>query len=84
MSCCGGGMLMVFWWISLIVALVVGAVLVTRHLWDRANDPRRGVMDENALRALEERYARGDIDREEFEERRRELGDARSRKRRGG
>ena len=52
------------------VAIIVAAVLLLRqelpHLQHRFGDPP-------ALRLLEERYARGEIDREEFLERRRVL-----------
>lgn len=71
----GGGMMgMIFGlllMILLIAAVVVGAVLLMRALWrpgegQRENPPSR----DPALQILEERFARGEIDREEYQERR--------------
>lgn len=60
----------VFWgliWAAFWIAVIVGAVLLLRHevprLQGRFSEPP-------ALRLLEERYARGEISREEFLERR--------------
>jgi len=61
----GGLLFSVFW-----IAVIVAAVLLLRqempHLERRYGEPP-------ALRVLEERYARGEISREEFLERRRVL-----------
>ncbi|MDP8959348.1 MAG: SHOCT domain-containing protein [Actinomycetota bacterium] len=58
----------------LFLALVmVGGILLVRALWDRTSPGAPGG-GSSALRILEERFARGEIDREEFEERRRALG----------
>lgn len=67
-----------FLWVAFLVAMISGAVLLVRALWDRAGGPGRGDGPENGQRTgavaiLEERYARGEIDRNEFEERRRML-----------
>jgi putative membrane protein len=52
------------------VALVVGGIALVRRLWSPDNvTPGDG----SALRILEERYARGEIDRDEFNERREHL-----------
>lgn len=55
----------------LFVALIAAGVAMVVHAL-RGQPPR--VVDaapgQNALQILEDRYARGDIDREEFEERR--------------
>jgi putative membrane protein len=60
------GLLMMLLFAAMIVALVV---LVFR--WLGARDPAR--QENNALNILKERYARGEIDNEEFEERTRVL-----------
>jgi putative membrane protein len=70
----GGGS---WWWgllnLTFVVAIVVVAVVLLRHelpgLQHRFGEPP-------ALRTLEERYARGEISREEFLERRRVLLEA--------
>ncbi|MDP3937681.1 MAG: SHOCT domain-containing protein [Deltaproteobacteria bacterium] len=65
----GGGLLMLLIWVVVIVAAVLGV----RWLWDQGQ-PRRPPQDgDRALEILRTRYARGEIDREEFEERRRDL-----------
>lgn len=62
------GWAMMVTWILFLVALVVGVVWLVRNLTDRG-----GPSNSSALRILEERFARGEIDRDEFEERRRTL-----------
>lgn len=67
-----------------IIAIVVGIVLVVRSLladrqpvagqWQNPPvPPEQGPVGSPALRILEERFARGDIDREEFLARKRDL-----------
>jgi putative membrane protein len=67
-----------------IIAIVVGVILVVRSLtadrhppvgqWPTQSvPPVEGPVGSPALRILEERYARGDIDREEFLARKRDL-----------
>jgi putative membrane protein len=73
--CCGAGGWWMVVWLVLLATLVVVAVLVLRALWGRgggAGEPaaRKG---NDALQILEGRYARGEINHEEFEERRRTL-----------
>lgn len=62
------GWAMMLAWLLFLVVLVVGAVFLVRGLFDRGG---RG--SSSALGILEDRFARGEIDREEFEERRRTL-----------
>jgi putative membrane protein len=50
-----------------LAALVVGGIVLVRKQWT-PDSVRAG--DGSALRILEERYARGEIDREEFDEKR--------------
>lgn len=75
-----GGLLSVLF----IIAIVVGVVLVVRSLtadrhpgaghWPTTSvPPEQGPVGSPALRILEERYARGDVDREEFLARKRDL-----------
>jgi len=59
--------MVIFWGLPLL--LVVVAIVVAGRLWNA-----RGVQGSNALSILAERYARGEIDAEELEERRRQLG----------
>lgn len=67
----GGGMIgMGLIWIVVIVVLV----LLVRSLWPgRRDDGGDGGAEKNALDILKERYARGEIDRQEFERKRRDL-----------
>lgn len=58
-------------WLLFAVLLVVGVVVLVRALTDRGVGTRRG--GSSAMEVLEERFARGEIDRDEFEERRRAL-----------
>ncbi len=78
MRCCGGGILFMSLWALFILAIIIGVVLLIRALWtrpgehrseDSGHEPAGRPMD-----TLHERYARGEIDAEEFEERRRALG----------
>lgn len=60
-------------WLAFLVVVVVVAVAVVRYFW-RVGAPGSGGSSGSAMRILEERYARGEIDREEFLQRRRDLG----------
>ena len=64
-----GGLMMLAFWVLLIVAVV----LVARWLLGTTGHGPGASRTSSALQILEERYARGDIDREEFEERKRHL-----------
>ena len=64
----GGGMLIVgliFW-----ILILVGLVLLIKYLWQGAGI-RGGY--ESALEVLKKRYARGEISKEEFEEKKKDL-----------
>jgi len=67
-----GGLMMVLFW-GAVIALVVWAVqaLAGRQAGQRPNPPATG--RSNPLDIAKERYARGEIDREEFEQLKRDL-----------
>lgn len=68
----GMGVAMVVWSVVLVALIVAVLWLIGRMLGDRT--PRSSADDRSsALTILEERFARGEIDREEFAERRRTL-----------
>jgi len=75
----GGGYGMIFGpliMILLLVLVIVAVVLLVRWLagpWHGASPPV--LPGRTPLEILKERFARGEIDKEEFEERRRVLGD---------
>ena len=62
----GGGMMWIFW-ILIVVALVWFVTFVTR----RGGSPPGN--ENTALEILKERYAKGEIDREEFEQKKKDL-----------
>ena len=64
-------------WVVLLVALIAVVALVTWLVARSAGgaDQARGHSRTDALHLLEERFARGEIDREEFEARRAALRD---------
>ncbi len=64
------GPLMMIAFIALTVAVVV---LVVRWLGGGVGGPAQGPKPKAALEILEERFARGEIDKDEFEDRRRAL-----------
>lgn len=65
---CGGGSLAL--WLLVLLAVVAGIVWLVRALGGRSNQSGSG---NSAMRILEDRFARGEIDQNEFEERRRTL-----------
>lgn len=73
------GLMMLLVMLVFLTLIVGGVYLLVRALRGEAHrsvyeGPDRTASRSNALSILEERYARGEIDREEFEERRRTLG----------
>ena len=70
---------MIFGPLFMILAIVIAvAVLLVRWLdgpGHESHPPHHGQPRRTALDILKERYARGEIDKEEFEERRRILGE---------
>lgn len=64
----GGVFMLLFWGL----VLVAGIVLV-RWLWNRGGPVSRGEARDSALEILRRRYAGGEIDRQEFEAKKRDL-----------
>lgn len=62
-----GGIFMILWW----GLIIMGIVALARWLLSL---PRSGGAGKDALDLLKERYARGEIDRNEFERTRRDIG----------
>ncbi len=63
----GGPFMVVFW-----VLVIVGVVALIRWFADQSSGAdRRG--EKRPLEILRERYARGEIDREEYEQKRKDL-----------
>lgn len=63
-----GGM----WIIGLLfwLLILVGLILLIKYLWEGAGAKRT---EESALEVLKKRYARGEISKEEFEEKKKDL-----------
>jgi len=67
----GGGLLMLLFWL----VIILGIVALARWLWssDPKDAKRPGSGQSRALDILDERYARGEIDEDEYQEKRRHL-----------
>jgi putative membrane protein len=63
-----GGIVMLLFWILAIAGVIVWLRRVRARDLDPDREARRTALD-----TLKERYARGEIDREEFEQKRRDL-----------
>lgn len=64
----GGGFMWLFW-----ILIIVALVLVLRAAFGGGGNPMGGPPQETPLEILKKRFARGEIDEEEFERRRKEL-----------
>jgi putative membrane protein len=64
----GGIMMLLFWGL-----IIVGIILVIRHFTSGQGQGNQAGVDRDPLQILKERYARGEIDTDEFEERKRML-----------
>jgi len=62
----GMGILGLIFWIL----VIIGLVLLIKYLWESSGAKRE---QESALEILKKRYARGDISKEEFEEKKKDL-----------
>ncbi len=61
---------MVLWW----VLLILGIVVLAKWLLGRGSNPKLS-LHQRALEILAERYARGEINKDEFDAKRRDLND---------
>jgi len=65
-----GGIFMLLFW----GAIIVGLFLAIRWLWvSSAHGTRKSELKDSALEILRQRYARGEIGKEEFEEKKKDL-----------
>lgn len=71
MNGCDGGMLL---WSLLFLVLIVGGIWLAVRAF-RGTEGSSTAGASSARQILEERFARGEIDRDELEERRRAMGD---------
>lgn len=65
----GGWFGMGLWWIVIVVLIVAAGAFAFR----RAGDNRPSMPTESARDVLDKRYARGEIGRDEYEQKKREL-----------
>ncbi|NTU99267.1 SHOCT domain-containing protein [Candidatus Falkowbacteria bacterium] len=64
-----GSFFMLFWWVIIIVAIVA----LVKWLVSNPGDIRQGPRDDSAMAILKERYAKGEINKEEFENKKKDL-----------
>lgn len=63
----GGPFMILFW-----IVVIVGVVVLVKWVLDQSSADK-GSRDKSALEILRERYAHGEINREEYEQKRRDL-----------
>lgn len=63
----GGGWMMIFWW-TLIIAAIFGLFQFIKN-YNSSNSVKK----ENALEILNKRYANGEIDKREYEQKKEDL-----------
>lgn len=61
----GGGILMILFWVAVIFFII----------WLVRNNKTNGTDSNKSLDILKERYAKGEIDKKEFEEKKKDLND---------
>jgi putative membrane protein len=66
----GGGWMMILWWVLIIVAIIA---LVRWGISSSAARRGQNQQSKSALDILKERYARGEINKQEYEARKRDL-----------
>ena len=62
-----GGFMWIFW-----IAAIVGVIFLVRWVVQQSR-PVEGKLEESSLELLKKRYARGEIDKEEFEQKKKDL-----------
>jgi len=62
-----GGFMWIFW-----IAIIVGIILLVKWIVQQ-NRPGGQQQGDNSLEILKKRYARGEIDKEEFEQKKKDL-----------
>lgn len=64
----GGGFMWIFW-----ILLIVILVVIVKTMINTDNSGGKTLQDKSPMEILKKRYARGEIDEEEFERRRKQL-----------
>lgn len=64
-----GGIFMVLWWILIIVAVIA----LIRWIIGQSRSENRQIREKSPLEILKERYAKGEIDKKEFEDKKKDL-----------
>lgn len=64
-----GGFFMIFFW----VLIIIGIVVLVKWMGNSSGAAGQSGSDSKALDILKERYARGEIDEQEFQKRKRDL-----------
>jgi putative membrane protein len=62
-----------FFMLLLGIITIVGIVFLVRWVLDQTTTQQRGRSEDSALDILNKRYARGEINREEYEEKKKDL-----------
>jgi putative membrane protein len=62
-----GGFMWIFW-----IVVIVGLVFLIKWIVQQ-NKPVESKLEENSLEILKKRYAKGEIDKQEFEQKKRDL-----------
>jgi len=62
-----GGFMWIFW-----IAIIVGIIFLVRWVVQQSR-PVEGKIEESSFELLKRRYARGEIDKEEFEQKKKDI-----------